>query len=286
MDNVEEVHEAVISHRAMFGTIDSWLIWNLTGGREGGVHCTDVTNASRTMLFNIHTLDWDPELCTEDFGSPLPSLSSTISTLICQEKNSGGGKKNLRRTQAQPGDSSSPLLFMLVHGALTNVNSDNELTARWESTWGGHGLPRWEPFMRIHQTEQPTEGGLPRCGLTPVPRVGIRTSRTTESRSRDGSSSSARLTVSGLPELGPSQRYSSAQVLARGVPHGPQVWTSSDPGPPWSPVERGSVCCRKASNSAMSWTSLLEAGIVSVPLLDDHKLLASHRTDLIFAWSI
>lgn len=35
----------------------------LTGGKSGGVHCTDVTNASRTMLFNIHTLDWDPELC-------------------------------------------------------------------------------------------------------------------------------------------------------------------------------------------------------------------------------
>uniref|UniRef100_G3PKJ8 Probable glycerol kinase n=1 Tax=Gasterosteus aculeatus aculeatus TaxID=481459 RepID=G3PKJ8_GASAC len=62
MDNVDEVHQAVVSHRAMFGTVDSWLIWCLTGGKSGGVHCTDVTNASRTMLFNIHTLDWDPEL--------------------------------------------------------------------------------------------------------------------------------------------------------------------------------------------------------------------------------
>uniref|UniRef100_A0AAX7V8B0 Probable glycerol kinase n=1 Tax=Astatotilapia calliptera TaxID=8154 RepID=A0AAX7V8B0_ASTCA len=63
MDNVDEVHQAVVSHRAMFGTVDSWLIWCLTGGKSGGVHCTDVTNASRTMLFNIHTMDWDPELC-------------------------------------------------------------------------------------------------------------------------------------------------------------------------------------------------------------------------------
>uniref|UniRef100_A0A674E637 glycerol kinase n=1 Tax=Salmo trutta TaxID=8032 RepID=A0A674E637_SALTR len=62
MDNVDEVAEAVLTHRAMFGTVDSWLIWCLTGGKSGGVHCTDVTNASRTMLFNIHTLDWDPEL--------------------------------------------------------------------------------------------------------------------------------------------------------------------------------------------------------------------------------
>ncbi|GAA6227599.1 glycerol kinase isoform X2 [Lates japonicus] len=73
MDNVSEVHEAVVSHRAMFGTIDSWLIWCLTGGKSGGVHCTDVTNASRTMLFNIHTMDWDPELC-KYFGIPMEIL--------------------------------------------------------------------------------------------------------------------------------------------------------------------------------------------------------------------
>lgn len=73
MDNVKEVHEAVLSHRAMFGTIDSWLIWCLTGGKSGGVHCTDVTNASRTMLFNIHTMDWDPELC-KYFGIPMEIL--------------------------------------------------------------------------------------------------------------------------------------------------------------------------------------------------------------------
>ena len=46
----------------LFGTIDSWLIWNLTGGTEGGVHVTDVTNGSRTMLMNLETLAWDPEL--------------------------------------------------------------------------------------------------------------------------------------------------------------------------------------------------------------------------------
>lgn len=73
MDNVKEVHEAVVSHRAMFGTVDSWLIWCLTGGKSGGVHCTDVTNASRTMLFNIHTMDWDTELC-KYFGIPMEIL--------------------------------------------------------------------------------------------------------------------------------------------------------------------------------------------------------------------
>uniref|UniRef100_A0A8C4ELJ7 glycerol kinase n=1 Tax=Dicentrarchus labrax TaxID=13489 RepID=A0A8C4ELJ7_DICLA len=68
MDNVDDVHKAVVSHRAMFGTVDSWLIWCLTGGKSGGVHCTDVTNASRTMLFNIHTMEWDPELCKYGTG--------------------------------------------------------------------------------------------------------------------------------------------------------------------------------------------------------------------------
>ncbi len=53
-----------------FGTVDSWLIWNLTGGR---VHVTDVSNASRTMLFNIHTLRWDEELCRA-LGIPLSLL--------------------------------------------------------------------------------------------------------------------------------------------------------------------------------------------------------------------
>jgi len=45
-----------------FGTVDTWLLWNLTGGTEGGVHVTDVTNASRTMLMDLATLDWDDEL--------------------------------------------------------------------------------------------------------------------------------------------------------------------------------------------------------------------------------
>ncbi|XP_026536194.1 glycerol kinase [Notechis scutatus] len=63
LDNVKEIRQAVLEGRALFGTIDSWLIWSLTGGKNGGIHCTDVTNASRTMLFNIHSLEWDDELC-------------------------------------------------------------------------------------------------------------------------------------------------------------------------------------------------------------------------------
>ncbi|MER7861564.1 glycerol kinase GlpK [Amycolatopsis japonica] len=57
----------------LFGTVESWLIWNLTGGPEGGVHVTDVTNASRTMLMNLRTLSWDDELL-EFFDVPRAML--------------------------------------------------------------------------------------------------------------------------------------------------------------------------------------------------------------------
>ena len=59
LENVEDAQDLARQGLLRFGTVDSWLIWNLTGGR---VHCTDVSNASRTMLFNIHTLKWDEEL--------------------------------------------------------------------------------------------------------------------------------------------------------------------------------------------------------------------------------
>ncbi|XP_056351433.1 glycerol kinase isoform X1 [Oenanthe melanoleuca] len=79
LDNVEEIKQAVEEQRAMFGTIDSWLIWSLTGGKDGGIHCTDVTNASRTMLFNIHSLEWDPELC-QFFDIPMEILPTVRSS--------------------------------------------------------------------------------------------------------------------------------------------------------------------------------------------------------------
>jgi glycerol kinase len=62
LDNVDGVRAAAEGGDALFGTTDTWLLWNLTGGTRGGVHVTDVTNASRTMLMNLETLDWDDEL--------------------------------------------------------------------------------------------------------------------------------------------------------------------------------------------------------------------------------
>jgi len=59
IENVSAVKEAIKKKDALFGTIDTWLIWNLTGGVKGGLHVTDVSNASRTMLMNLKTLEWD-----------------------------------------------------------------------------------------------------------------------------------------------------------------------------------------------------------------------------------
>ncbi len=62
MEQNPALAEAASAGELVFGNIDSWLLWNLTGGPDGGVHATDVTNASRTMLMDLETLDWDDEL--------------------------------------------------------------------------------------------------------------------------------------------------------------------------------------------------------------------------------
>ncbi|MCO6511645.1 MAG: glycerol kinase GlpK [Aridibacter famidurans] len=74
LENVPGVRERAEAGELAFGTVDTWLVWNLTGG---GVHATDVSNASRTMLFNINTLDWDEELLGI-FGVPRFILPSVI----------------------------------------------------------------------------------------------------------------------------------------------------------------------------------------------------------------
>jgi len=76
LDNVPGAAEKALRGELALGTVDSWLIWKLTGGR---VHVTDVTNASRTMLYNIHTLDWDPELL-DFFGIPVGILPEVRSS--------------------------------------------------------------------------------------------------------------------------------------------------------------------------------------------------------------
>src|SRR5271157_3348685 len=62
LENVAGARARAEAGDLLFGNIDTWCIWNLTGGVDGGVHVTDVSNASRTMLMNLATLDWDPDI--------------------------------------------------------------------------------------------------------------------------------------------------------------------------------------------------------------------------------
>ncbi|MEU8579820.1 glycerol kinase GlpK [Streptomyces abikoensis] len=79
LDNVEGLRERAEAGDILFGTMDSWVIWNLTGGTEGGVHVTDVTNASRTMLMNLRSLEWDERILSsmEIPAAVLPEIRSS-----------------------------------------------------------------------------------------------------------------------------------------------------------------------------------------------------------------
>ncbi|BDM68411.1 glycerol kinase 2 [Streptomyces nigrescens] len=79
LDNVEGLRERAERGEILFGTMDSWVIWNLTGGVNGGHHVTDVTNASRTMLMNLHSLEWDDKiLASMDIpAAVLPEIKSS-----------------------------------------------------------------------------------------------------------------------------------------------------------------------------------------------------------------
>lgn len=76
LENIDGARKQAENGELLFGTIDSWLIWKLTGGTT---HITDVSNASRTMLFNIHSLEWDKELL-EIFGIPHELLPKIVSS--------------------------------------------------------------------------------------------------------------------------------------------------------------------------------------------------------------
>ncbi len=146
LENVPGARQKADAGRLRFGTVDSWLVWNLTGGR---VHSTDVTNASRTMLFNINTLAWDTELldllgiplsmmpqirdCSDDFGQtevlgrPVPirgvigDQQSALFGQMCLDK---GSFKNTYGTGC----------FLLMNCGPAKVKSENRLltTVAWK----------------------------------------------------------------------------------------------------------------------------------------------------------
>ena len=79
LDNVPGARGKAQSGELLFGNIDTWLLWNLTGGSDGGLHLTDVTNASRTQLMNLATLDWD-EALLEEFLIPRAVLPRIVAS--------------------------------------------------------------------------------------------------------------------------------------------------------------------------------------------------------------
>jgi glycerol kinase len=90
LENVDGARERADRGELLFGTPDTWILWNLSGGPDGGVHVTDVTNASRTLLMDLETLDWDDELLAA-FDIPrsmLPRIASSSETYATVELSS------------------------------------------------------------------------------------------------------------------------------------------------------------------------------------------------------
>jgi glycerol kinase len=79
LDNVEGARQRAENGELLFGNMDTWVLWNSTGGPDGGLHITDPTNASRTLLMDLEKLEWDPDICAE-MGVPrsmLPEIHSS-----------------------------------------------------------------------------------------------------------------------------------------------------------------------------------------------------------------
>jgi glycerol kinase len=96
LDNVEGARDKAEAGDLVFGNMDTWLLWNLTGGTDGGLHITDVTNASRTMLMDLSTLSWDEEIAAA-IGVPMSMLPEIrASSEVYGEVKSGGGFQGVK----------------------------------------------------------------------------------------------------------------------------------------------------------------------------------------------
>ncbi|XP_020288321.1 glycerol kinase-like isoform X2 [Pseudomyrmex gracilis] len=142
-NNVPAVKKAIRERRCKVGTMDTWVVWNLTGGIHGGLYITDVTNASRTMLMNIETLAWDLTLCryfdipmqmlpeirssSEIYGkisiSPLSGIP--ISGILGNQQSALVGQNCLKRGQAKNTYRSG--CFLLCNTGHTRVHSSHGL---------------------------------------------------------------------------------------------------------------------------------------------------------------
>ncbi|KAG5315040.1 GLPK kinase, partial [Pseudoatta argentina] len=142
-DNVPAIKKAIRERRCKVGTMDTWVVWNLTGGKDGGLYITDVTNASRTMLMNIETLSWDPTLCryfeipmqmlpeikssSEIYGKILigPLSGIPISGILGNQQSALVGQNCLKKGQAKNTYRSG--CFLLCNTGHTRVYSSHGL---------------------------------------------------------------------------------------------------------------------------------------------------------------
>jgi glycerol kinase len=139
-----------------FGTIDSWVLWHLTGGVDGGVHATDVTNASRTMLMDLETLDWDASIL-EELGIPrsvLPEIRGSsevygtgvddlegvpIAGILGDQQAALFGQTCFESGEAKCTYGTGA--FMLMHTGITPVHSTHGLITTVAARIGGPGTP-------------------------------------------------------------------------------------------------------------------------------------------------
>jgi len=122
MEDVSAVSKAIDQGRALFGTIDTWLLWNLTGGSKGGVHVTDVSNASRTMLMNLNTLSWDESVC-KYIDIPLSILPRIKSSSEVYAKISGLASLNDVPVASLIGDQQAAMMGQLCFQEGTAKNT-------------------------------------------------------------------------------------------------------------------------------------------------------------------
>ena len=131
LDNVPGARADAEAGHLLFGTPDTWLIWNLTGDARGGIHVTDVTNASRTLLMDLATLDWSDELL-EVFGIPRSMLPEIVSS-----SDVVGEVQSRRRRARHPhrGNPRRPAGGDLRAGGVRSRASRRTPTARATSCW-------------------------------------------------------------------------------------------------------------------------------------------------------
>ena len=134
LDNIPGVRQKALKGKIAFGTVDSWLIWKMTKGKK---HITDVTNACRTLLFNIHTMEWDEELL-KLFDIPESILPEVVSSsgVLAETSTATFAHPIIGQQCAQPGLAKSTYgtgSFMLTNTGTAPVTSKNNLltTIAW-----------------------------------------------------------------------------------------------------------------------------------------------------------